>query len=172
MPSVPIVWGATEAEVAARYPCDELVPGAALSLWRAIGVRAPRAHVFRWLCQLKEAPYSYDLIDNRGRRSPRTLTPGADDLHVGDRIATIFTLEGFARDDHLTLRITDPVAVTLFGPAVLTYAVRGDTRIVAKLNCGARGDGPLQAARRSALAWGDLVMMRKQLRTFRELAEA
>jgi hypothetical protein len=173
--SVATVWGADAAEVAAAYPCDEVVPEPAEVWFRAVSVRAPRSTVFRWLCQLKVAPYSYDLLDNGGRRSPRTLTPGVERLAVGQRFAKIFELVSFGEDEQLTLRITEPMALAAFGPVTLTYAVRdagAGSRLVVKLNVGERGDGVLNGARRRLLAWGDLVMMRRQLLTFRTLAEA
>lgn len=172
----PTVWGASAGEIAAGYPGDELAPAEAQSLYRAVTVRAPRERVFRWLCQLKVAPYSYDLLDNGGRRSPRTLTPGADRLTRGDRVMTIFTLVDFAPGEHLTLRLTEPRALALFGPLTVTYAIReggpGAVRLIAKLNLGRRGDGRIEAVRRRALAWGDLFMMRRQLHTLRDLAES
>ena len=170
----PTVWGATAEETTARYPCDDHAPAHAESLFRAVTVHAPRERVYRWLCQLKVAPYSYDLLDNGGRRSPRTLTPGADELARGDRIL-IFTLVDFAPGEHLTLRLTDPRALAVFGPLTITYAIRDggpDTvRLVVKLLLGRRGDGALDAVRRRALIWGDLLMMRKQLHNLRDLAE-
>ena len=61
-------WGTTADERQRRYPGDDLHLAEARVLFRAITIDAPVAVVFRWLCQLKVAPYSYDLLDNRGRR--------------------------------------------------------------------------------------------------------
>jgi hypothetical protein len=174
--SVPTVWGVDAADMAATYPCDEVVRDPAEVWFRGIRVRAPRPTVFRWLCQLKVAPYSYDLLDNWGRRSPRTLTPGVERLTIGQRFMTIFELVDFSPDEQLTLRMAAPKALALFGPLTLTYAVRdGDsagTRLGVKLNVGVRGEGLLRRARRRALAWGDLFMMHRQLTTLRGLAES
>lgn len=142
-------WGATDAEVAAALPCDELVRHGSV-VDRAVDVDADPATVFRWLCQLRVAPYSYDWIDNFGRRSPRELTPGLERLRHGQRFMTIFRLVDFARDDHVTIR-TRRVAVT--------YRVTPG-----RLHMRARGMRP-------GMALLDLVMSRKQLLTLAELAE-
>lgn len=165
---LPEIWGATPAEIADRYPCDELVPGPTESWFRAVDVEAEPAQVFRWLCQLRVAPYSYDLIDNFGRQSPRVLTPGLTDLSLGQPVMYIFTLAGFVKDLELTVRLTDPLARLMFGDLAVTYRARPG-RLVAKLVVSAR---PLSLLRRRLLAWGDLVMMRRQLHTLAELASA
>lgn len=173
---LPVVWGADAAETAAAYPCDEAAPDATEAWFRAVTVHAPPATVFRWLCQLKVAPYSYDLLDNGGRRSPRTLTPGVERLAVGQRFMKIFELVSFTPGEQITLRLTEPKSLALFGPFTVTYAVRraGDdaTRLVAKLQVGGPGDGTPSRVRRRLLAWGDLFMMHRQLTTLRRLAEA
>ena len=81
--AVPLTWGVTRAEARRPYAADHLVDGTMLTMTRAVGVAAPQELTWRWLCQISVAPYSYDLLDNRGRRSPRTLTPGADQLVLG-----------------------------------------------------------------------------------------
>lgn len=163
---LPEIWGATPAEIAEPYPCDELVPGPTESWFRAVDVDAAPPAVYRWLCQLRVAPYSYDLIDNFGRRSPRSLTPGLADLELGQPVMNIFTLAGFVKDLELTVRLTNRWARLMFGDLAVTYRV-APGRLVAKLVVSAR---PLSAVRRRIIAWGDLVMMRRQLHTIAHLA--
>ncbi|MFI6595813.1 hypothetical protein ACIBHX_06155 [Nonomuraea sp. NPDC050536] len=66
---LPTVWGARPEEMAVPYDCDRVVGRAVEGWFRAVTVRADAASMFRWLCQLRVAPYSYDLLDNYGRRS-------------------------------------------------------------------------------------------------------
>jgi hypothetical protein len=166
-------WGATPAEIGRHYPCDDLPAEEAEAWFRAVDVRAGAATTFRWLCQLRVAPYSYDLIDNGCRRSPRALTPGVERLTVGQDVMRIFELVGFADGEHLTLRMTDPKARRLFGDILVTYQVLATapdrSRLVAKLIVPT-GRGLLNGAARPLLAWGDLIMMHRQLHTLAALA--
>ena len=167
-------WGTLPAERRADYPCDALLPRPDDILFRGVTVEAEPAVVFRWLCQLKVAPYSYDWIDNRGRRSPRELTAGAEHLAAGQPVMTIFTLAGFEAERHLTLMLTDAGAVRWFGDIAVTYSVTPSaaarSRLVVKLL--------IRHAKRWPGTWirpflpaGDLLMMRKQLLTLKRLAE-
>lgn len=165
---LPRVWGATDAETAVAYPCDAYATATTSDWYRAVTVEADPATVFRWLCQLRVAPYSYDLVDNLGRRSPRTRDPELERLEVGQRVSTIFRLDSFETDRHITL-VMDR-GTWLFGDVAITYAVRRvephATRLVAKLII------ELDPVRTVLLGWGDLLMMRKQLLTLKSLAEA
>jgi len=155
-------WGATAAERAMPLPCDGLAGGPHVTCHRAISVAAPVAVMFRRLCQLRVAPYSYDLLDNFGRRSPIELTPGLDVLRPGQRFMRIFELVSFG-ETSFTLR-----AARTF----VTYAVlpEGDgSRILVRVLFQS-GTG-LGRALAQLLIAGDLVMMRKQLLTLRDLAE-
>ena len=66
-------WGVSDSEIALRYPCDAFLPAPALQVWRGVTVQAEPEQLWPWLTQVRVAPYSYDWIDNLGRRSPRTL---------------------------------------------------------------------------------------------------
>jgi hypothetical protein len=172
MASVATTWGSTAQEREAPFPCDAYLEDAKQLLFRAVTVRAPPTIVFRWLCQLKVAPYAYDWIDNWGRTSPRAWTPGADSLARGQRFMQIFELVDYSRDEHLTLVLRR--ASALFGHIALSYLLRplanGDTRLVVKMRVD-HGGGWLARIRAALLAWGDWVMMRKQLLTLKRLAE-
>ena len=167
---LPMVWGAYADEVDRHYPADDLVPGSLL-LTRAISVQAPVDLTWRWLCQIAVAPYSYDWIDNRGRRSPQTLTPGAERLELGQTMAIVFRLTAFDDGHHWTA-LTTPLGQRMFGPVAMTYAAEPDgphSRIVCRIAAGGRGR--LARVSAHALAWGDLVMMRRQLLNLKALAE-
>ncbi|MES1256057.1 MAG: hypothetical protein ABUS56_10640 [Acidobacteriota bacterium] len=167
-------WGSTEAERVATYPCDAFLPDADHALFRCVDINAPAPVVFRWLCQLRAAPYSYDWIDNGGRPSPRTLTPGLEHLDRGQTVMSIFALVDFEPDRQMTVVIRKQAAVRAFGQVAGSYVVAPVAdhacRLVVKLL--ARYPHTLYGAfLRALLPWGDVVMMRKQLLTLKRLAE-
>src|SRR6266545_1491263 len=98
-------WGTEAEERRLAFPCDRCIARPDAAMYRGITIQASREMVFRWLCQMRVAPYSYDWIDNSGRQSPRTLTAGLDQLAIGQDVMKIFELVDFVRDQHLTMRI-------------------------------------------------------------------
>jgi hypothetical protein len=98
-------WGATDAEVAAAMPGDELVPRSSFNATRAITIDAPPEAVWPWLVQLgyrRAGWYTYDLFDNAGYPSADRILPEHQKLMVGDRVpmaktvndTTAFTVAG------------------------------------------------------------------------------
>ena len=157
-------WGVTDAEVARHYPCDDVLTPPVLSLWRGITVQAPVQDVWPWLCQLRLAPYSYDWLDNLGRRSPRELR-GVPDPEQGEPFSClggkfdVGRIVSVAHEEHVTARIMG---------AVMSYVLiaQGDaTRLVLKIVMR-RGHWYASAA-----ALGDWPMARRQLMNLKALAE-
>jgi hypothetical protein len=175
MPSVSKTWGTVERERRLSYPCDNLVADPDSALFRGVTVNASTAILFRWLCQMRVAPYSYDWIDHRGRQSPRELTPGLEDLAPGQEVMEIFTLESFERDRHLTIRLKPRSgALKTFGDIAVSYLVvpvtEDSCRLLVKLTAK-HPPGIWGRAIGSLLPWGDLIMMRRQLLNLKQLAE-
>ena len=158
-------WGTTAAERQRRLPCDDLVADGRL-LTRAVDTTARPATVFRWLCQLRVAPYSYDWIDNLGRTSPQELTPGLEHLAVGQRFTHVFRLAAFATGEHLTIRATG----RSFGDLAMSYAA-APGRLLLRIRVRHPGPAPERALRAALLPPGDLVMARRQLLNLARLAE-
>lgn len=159
-------WGSTAQERACTYPCDRHLPGATAALYRAVDIAAPPSLVFCWLCQLRVAPYSYDWLDNRGRKSPRARDPANEQLAIGDSVMNIFRLAELERDRHLTLVLA---RTSRYGEVAVTYQVTpalNGSRLVVKI-----ASRPRHRLLYALLAVGDLVMMRKQLLTLKELIE-
>jgi hypothetical protein len=168
-------WGTRAEERRLFYPCDRLMPQPDDSLYRGVTVDASSQTVFRWLCQMRVAPYSYDWIDNGCRESPRELTPGLEDLVIGQDLMEIFQLADFAPGRHLTIRIkSNSRAQRLFGDIAGSYLVEPrdarSSRLLVKLVVQ-HPRGVWGRLMRSFLPWGDLIMMRRQLLNFKHLAE-
>jgi hypothetical protein len=157
-------WGVSESETARRYPCDDFVAAPGWQAWRGVPVAAPAAAVWPWVAQVRLAPYSYDWIDNRGRRSPRELA-GLPEPRAGMR----FTAVG-GRPLGRIISV-DPgrqltgIIMGAFMSYVLVPQDDGTTRLLLKV--AART--PRWAA--PALSVGDLIMSRRQLLNFKRLAE-
>jgi len=175
MPSLSETWGTAPDERQLAFPCDEFIPQGDAALYRGITIHATPEIIFSWLCQMRVAPYSYDLIDNGGRQSPRRLTPGLDKLVLGQNVMQIFELIAFAPNQHLTIRMKPKTTgYRIFGDIAVSYLiVRKSTtncRLLVKLIVRyPRGFGARLL--RGFLPWGDLIMMRRQLLNFKRLAE-
>lgn len=159
-------WGVTEAETTQRYPCDEFVPEPALHVWRGVTVCAAPEHVWPWVTQIRLAPYSYDWIDNLGRRSPQDLQNLPEPV-VGESFTT--ALGGLRLGRILAVEPGRHLTATIIG-AVMSYMlvpVEGarQTRLLLKIVAGRAGlIAPL-------LSISDLVMARRQLLNLARLAE-
>ncbi|GAA4385889.1 SRPBCC family protein [Tsukamurella soli] len=165
-------WGVTMVEIAEEFPCDRLVGEPAIEVWRGVTIAASPEKVWSWLIQVRLAPYSYDWIDNLGRRSPRVAL-GLGDPEVGDR----FTASG-GRPLGRVLSVEPNRALTAeLAGVLMSYVLRpsgdGGTRLLLKITAR-RWGGPFGALSRVAaplLSVGDLVMARRQLLNFKRLAE-
>jgi hypothetical protein len=160
-------WGVTAAEVARRYPCDDLVTDPALEAWRGVTVRADVDHVWERVVQIRLAPYSYDWIDNLGRRSPRALQ-GLPDPVVGDPFTAV---GGRPSGRVVAVEARHHLTATIMG-AVMSYVLVDQgaaTRLLLKVAMR-RGRGSRVLA--PLVSVGDLVMARRQLMNLAGLAES
>jgi hypothetical protein len=157
-------WGVTPAETARPYPCDDFVVSPALRAWRGVRIQAPPAAVWPWVAQVRLAPYSYDWIDNLGRTSPRRLV-GLPEPRVGEP----FTTAGGRKVGRIVS--VDPgrqltgAIMGAFMSYVLEPAEHDATRLLLKVVMRTNRWVAL------GLSVGDLPMARRQLLTFKRLAE-
>jgi hypothetical protein len=157
-------WGVSDSEVARVYPCDEFVVPTAWQAWRGVDVAAPAAAVWPWVAQVRLAPYSYDWIDNRGRRSPRELA-GLAEPRVGERFTSV---GGRALGRIVSVETGKQLTGTVmdaFMSYVLVPEEHDSTRLLLKV--------VMRTTRVKALGLsvGDLVMARRQLLNLKRLAE-
>lgn len=166
-------WGTEPWERELEFPCDLYGGNFSDAYFRGITIRAEPETIFPWHCQMKVAPYSYDWIDNLGRKSPRYIIPGRDRLAMGQKFMFIFDQVDFQQNRHLTLRV-DKRFRKLFGDTLISYIIVRQqpnlSRLLAKILIK-YPRGPLGILVKTLLPPGDLIMMRKQFINFRNLSE-
>jgi hypothetical protein len=157
-------WGVTDSEIMRSYPCDDYVVAPTLQAWRGVRVEAPAAAVWPWVAQVRLAPYSYDWIDNLGRRSPRQLV-GLPEPRIGEAFTTAC---GRQRGRIVSVDAGKHLTGTIRG-AFVSYVLvpqeHNTTRVLLKV--------VMQTTRWVALGLsvGDLIMARRQLLNLKQLAE-
>jgi hypothetical protein len=171
-------WGATDEEVGAVMPGDELVPRASFNATRAVLIDAPPDRVWPWIVQMgyrRAGFYTYDLLDNDGYESADEVVGGYQDIHVGDWMpmaskvseTTAFKVKAFAANEWLLWAKPDST-----WSRRLVARPGGRTRLITRLRQRYQWESPGMALFTLVLLeFGDFPMMRRVLRGIKARAE-
>jgi hypothetical protein len=169
-------WGAMDEELARELPGDELVPEPSFNATRAITVRAAPEEIWPWLVQVgvnRAGWYSYDLLDNLGRKSVRRIVPELQQINVGD-------IMPMSPDGKYGIRVysLDPPHSMIWGTLgdttwawLLEPRADGTTRLLTRVRSRYRWLSP-SIAFSVLLEFADIWMMRRMLLNLRERVEA
>jgi hypothetical protein len=171
-------WGATDHEVQAPMPGDELVPKASMQATRAITIDAPPELVWPWIVQMgyrRAGFYTYDLLDNAGVHSADRILEQYQPPTIGDwmpmakRIneTTAFRVKAFAINEWLLWEKPDSTWAWKLVPLE-----GGRTRLIARLKQRYAWEKPGSAILTLILLeFGDFAMMRRVLQGIKARAE-
>ena len=171
-------WGATPDEIVGAVVGDDLCPDARVVATRCITIDVPPHEVFPWIRQMgfgRAGWYSYDWIDNLGRKSARRIRPEWQTVASGDRVPA-------GPKSFIALHVSEPHSFVLATSAsgvskrlmfTLAYELRPHpqgTRLVTRMRARINVPGG-RLLERLFLAPGDGIMVRKQLLTLQQLVE-
>jgi hypothetical protein len=172
-------WGATDTEVAAAMPGDDLLPRAQFRPTRAITIEAPPAAVWPWLVQAgrgRAGFYADDLLVNSARPSLREIDPDLQNRQVGQWVSmtptpserTAWKVDGFVPDEWLLWRKPDSI-----WSWVLRDLGDGRTRLVTRVHALYDWSHPADALVFGVvlMEFGDFAMMRRMLLGIKQRAE-
>ena len=171
-------WGATTEEIDGSVVGDNLCPDATLIATRSITIMAPPQDVFPWIRQMgfgRAGWYSYDWLDNLGRKSATRVHEEWQSVESGDKVPSgpiTFTAAIVDAPRHFVLEIKSFGKQSPKLHFTLAYELRDDpqgTRLVTRMRSHIKLPfGSL--FERFILGPGDGIMLRRQLLTINKHA--
>jgi hypothetical protein len=181
-------WGATEAEINAVLPGDEIVPEANIRSTKGITVQAPPQAIYPWLLQIgvdRGGMYSYDWLENLFGLNVHTteqIVPEYQNVQIGDFWR--FTPQDYVLSPgpglYVQQLIENEAVLLCFGvegkpnePCINTWQfvlapqADGSTRLLLRSNMAIEQEAPIKLT-----YFVQFIMERKMLLTLRELAES
>lgn len=172
-------WGAQPDEIAGAVVGDHLCPEAHVSATRCITIAATPRDVFPWIRQMgfgRAGWYSYDWLDNLGRKSARRVHPEWQDVVTGSKVPAgpmaFIAAAVDAPQSFVLSTSTHGLGKRLI--FTLAYELREHpegTRLVTRMRARINLPGGRLVAR-YLLSPGDGIMVRKQLLTLQRIIEA
>ena len=166
-------WGATEDEITSSVVGDDLCANATVVATRCITIPAPPQDVFPWIRQMgfgRAGWYSYDWLDNLGRRSATKILDEWQNVKSGDSIPSgpiAFTATIVESPKAFVLEIKNGKKSTPRLHFTLAYELRQapeGTRLVTRMRSHINVPGE-KMIERLILGPGDGIMLRRQLLT-------
>lgn len=180
-------WGATDAEIHATLPGDDIVPNANLQTTKGVTVQASPESIYPWLLQIgvdRGGMYSYDWLENLFGLNVHTtdqIVPAYQDVQVGDFWR--FTPKDYALNPgpglYVRQLIENEAVLLCFGlegkpeetcfdtwQFVLVPQADGSTRLLLRSNMAFEQELPIKLT-----YFVQFIMERKMLLTLRERAE-
>jgi len=171
-------WGATPEELARSMPGDEIVHHPVFNATRAITVNAWPEDIWPWIVQIgfyRGGWYTYDLLDNPGRRSAERIVPELQHMEVGDLVpfgpgnsAGIWVKELVPNRSMVWWNKKDDRTTWVWS---LDPLPDGKTRLVTRVRAPVSWAQPLSAVWLVMLELADFPMMRKCLLGIKRRAE-
>jgi hypothetical protein len=164
-------WGATAEEISSSVVGDDLCSDATVVATRSITIGAAPQEVFPWIRQMgfgRGGWYSYDWLDNLGRKSASTIHDEWQSVEAGDKVPSgpiSFIAAIVDAPRHFVLEIQSLGKKSPKLHFTLAYELRDDpqgTRLVTRMR--SRINLPLGSLfEKLILGPGDGIMLRRQL---------
>lgn len=148
--------------------CRELI--------RCIEIQANASDIFVWLKQLRIAPYSYDFIDNRGRKSPDFIVENLPPLKVNTHYLLAFHIFEFEENSFIVCRFCEPInqPVNLYMKGLFFEYRIAEQGSKTQLWCKIKGCFNTDASSKGfffIFSVANKIMMARQLKNIKKLSE-